>query len=80
MLSGASKTRPLIATLGENLKRLRTWRQDWELDRRRGALLERLSDAREGKIELSDAERMEIFDAVADLERRANALAASDGW
>jgi hypothetical protein len=31
-----------VAEYNENLKRLRTWREDWELDRRRDALLERL--------------------------------------
>jgi hypothetical protein len=68
------------AEYNRNLKRLRTWREFWELDRRRSALLERLVKAREGTITLSDAERTELIDAVADLERRANELAVSDGW
>jgi hypothetical protein len=68
------------AEYNQNLETLRTWREFWELDRRRSALFQRLWDSRAGKIELSDAERTETIDAMADLERRAKALTASDGW
>jgi hypothetical protein len=64
----------------QNLKRLRTWREFWELDRRREALFQRLWDARAGKIELPEAERTEIVDAIGNLERRAQELVAGDGW
>lgn len=59
----------------ENLRRLRTARQVWDLDGRRYALM---AELRERKKELSGDEIAELRDAIADFKRRADELRSRD--